>query len=167
MLSAARPIARATGAPSTPRPTASPGGPLNLTPERVSMRVFLRSKLHHLTVTEANLEYVGSVTLDEDLMDAADIREFEKVMIVDNTNGARLETYAIPGPRGSGVVCINGAAAHLIAEGDQVILMTFEVTEQPIVPRVILLDGQNRIARRLDDPALQGSKTYEELLRKR
>jgi aspartate 1-decarboxylase len=65
------------------------------------------------------------------------------------------------------VVCINGAAAHLIAEGDQVILMTFEVTEQPIVPRVILLDGQNRIARRLDDPALQGSKTYEELLRKR
>lgn len=130
------------------------------------MRVFLRSKLHHATVTEANLEYVGSVTLDEDLMDAADIREFEKVMIVDNTNGERLETYAIPGPRGSGVVCINGAAAHRIAQGDQVILMTFEVTDQPIVPRVILLDERNRIARRLDNPALQGSKTYDELLRK-
>ena len=131
------------------------------------MRVFLRSKLHHATVTEANLEYVGSVTIDEDLMDAADIREFEKVMIVDNTNGARLETYAIPGPRGSGVICINGAAAHLISEGDQVILMTFEVTDQPLKPRVILLDEHNRISRRLDDPALQGSKTYDELTRGR
>lgn len=130
------------------------------------MRVFLRSKLHHATVTEANLEYVGSVTLDEDLMEAADIREFEKVMIVDNTNGERLETYAIPGPRGSGVVCINGAAAHRIALGDQVILMTFEVTDHPIRPRVILLDEQNRIVRRLENPALQGSKTYDELLRR-
>ena len=116
------------------------------------MRTFLRSKLHHATVTEANLEYVGSVTIDRDLMDQADILPFEKVQVVDNTNGARIETYAIPGPRGSGAICINGAAAHLVRAGDVVIIMTFETADRPPVPTVLLLGEGNRVVRRLDDP---------------
>lgn len=119
------------------------------------MRVFLRSKLHKARVTEANLEYVGSVTIDRDLMEAADLSEYEKVLIVDNTNGARLETYVIPGERGSGVICINGAAAHLVARGDEVIIMAFEVCEAPITPTVVLLDEDNHVLRVLDDPARQ------------
>jgi len=119
------------------------------------MRCYLRAKLHKATVTEARLDYVGSVTIDRDLMDAAQIEPFERVMVVDNTNGARLETYAISGPRGSGVICINGAAAHLVRPGDEVIIMTFEWTERPQPPVVLLLDAANRIARRLDDPANQ------------
>ncbi|MBI5435140.1 MAG: aspartate 1-decarboxylase [Planctomycetes bacterium] len=127
------------------------------------MRIFLRSKLHKATVTEANLAYVGSVTIDRDLMDAADIQEFEKVLIVDNTNGARLETYAIPGERGSGVICINGAAAHLVKKGDEVIIMTFEVTHTPHPPVVVLLDAANRIARRLTDPVREEGVSEENL----
>lgn len=127
------------------------------------MRVFLRSKLHKATVTEANLEYVGSVTIDRDLMDAADIQEFEKVLIVDNTNGARLETYAIPGERGSRVICINGAAAHLVKKGDEVIIMTFEVTNTPRPPIVVLLDKDNRVLRRLTDPAREEGVREENL----
>lgn len=127
------------------------------------MRVFLRSKLHKATVTEANLEYVGSVTIDRDLMDAADIQEFEKVLIVDNTNGARLETYAIPGERGSRVICINGAAAHLVKKGDEVIIMTFEVTHTPRPPIVVLLDKDNRVVRRLTDPAHEEGVREENL----
>ena len=119
------------------------------------MRVFLRSKIHKATVTEANLGYVGSVTIDRAIMEAADIQEFEKVLIVDNTNGARLETYVIPGERDSGVICINGAAAHLVNAGDEVILMTFEVTSTPAVPRVVLLDERNRVVRTLVDPAVE------------
>ena len=127
------------------------------------MRIFLRSKLHKATVTEANLEYVGSVTIDRDLMDAADLAPFEKVMIVDNTNGARLETYAIPGERGSGVICINGAAAHLVRAGDEVILMAFELSKVPLTPRVVLLDKRNRIVKTLDDPAEQEGGLESEL----
>lgn len=127
------------------------------------MRTFLRSKLHHATVTEANLEYVGSVTIDRDLMDQADILPFERVQIVDNTNGARLETYAIPGPRGSGAICINGAAAHLVREGDTVILMTFETAEKPPVPTVLLLGPGNRVVRRLTDPEAQEGELESEL----
>lgn len=85
----------------------------------------LKSKIHRVTVTEANLEYIGSITIDEDLMDAAGIFSGEKVAVVDNTNGARLETYAIPGKRGSGCICMNGAAAHLIKPGDMVIIMAY------------------------------------------
>jgi aspartate 1-decarboxylase len=128
------------------------------------MRVFLRSKLHKARVTEANLEYVGSVTIDLDLMEAADLQEYEKVLIVDNTNGARLETYVIPGARGSGVICINGAAAHLISQGDEVIIMAFEITGQPRPPVVVLLDEHNRIVRTLDDPARQEGGLEIELL---
>ncbi|MEM6673183.1 MAG: aspartate 1-decarboxylase [Planctomycetota bacterium] len=114
------------------------------------MRQFLRAKIHRATVTEANLDYVGSVTIDVELMDRVDIAPYEKVLIVDNTNGARLETYAIPGPPGSGIIGINGAAAHLVHEGDQVILMAFGYAEKPELPKQILVDAENRYARDLE-----------------
>ena len=85
----------------------------------------LKSKIHRVRVTEANLDYVGSITIDEDRMDAAGIVAGEKVQVVDNTNGARLETYTIPGRRGSGEICMNGAAAHLMHPGDTVIIMAY------------------------------------------
>ncbi len=85
----------------------------------------LKSKIHRVQVTEANLEYIGSITIDEDLIEAAGILPNEKVTVVDNTNGARLETYVIPGKRGSGCICINGAAAHLVNVGDTVIIMAY------------------------------------------
>ena len=85
----------------------------------------LKSKIHRVRVTEANLDYVGSITIDEDLMDASGIVAGEKVQVVDNTNGARLETYTIPGRRGSGEICMNGAAAHLMHPGDTVIIMAY------------------------------------------
>ena len=111
------------------------------------MRQFLRAKIHRATVTEADLDYMGSVTLDSELMERVDIAPYEKVLIVDNTNGARLETYAIPGPAGSGVVCINGAAAHLVRKGDQVILMAFGIGDEAGTPKQILVDEQNRYVR--------------------
>ena len=85
----------------------------------------LKSKIHRVRVTEANLDYVGSITIDEDLMEAAGLVSGEKVQVVDNTNGARLETYTIPGKRGSGEICMNGAAAHLMRPGDIVIIMAY------------------------------------------
>ena len=85
----------------------------------------LKSKIHRVTVTEANLDYIGSITIDEELMKAANIYAGEKVQIVDNTNGARIETYVIPGKQGSGCICINGAAAHLVHVGDTVIIMAY------------------------------------------
>lgn len=85
----------------------------------------LKSKIHRVQVTEANLEYIGSITIDEDLMEASGIFAGEKVSVVDNTNGARLETYVIAGKRGSGCICMNGAAAHLIHVGDTVIIMAY------------------------------------------
>ncbi|MEM1449110.1 MAG: aspartate 1-decarboxylase [Planctomycetota bacterium] len=113
------------------------------------MRQFLRAKIHRATVTEANLEYMGSVTIDSDLMERVDIAPYEKVLIVDNTNGARLETYAIPGPPGSGTICINGAAAHLVRTGDQVILMAFGIGDRPEPPKQILVDAENRYVREI------------------
>lgn len=111
------------------------------------MREFLRAKIHRATITEADLEYMGSVTIDVELMDRIDLAPYEKVLIVDNTNGSRIETYAIPGEAGSGVVCINGAAAHLVQRGDQVIIMAFELSDTPIKPKQILVDEQNRYVR--------------------
>jgi aspartate 1-decarboxylase len=113
-------------------------------------RTVFKSKLHRATVTEACLNYVGSITIDEDLMDAADIYVNEKVQVVNNNNGARLETYVIPGERGSGVICLNGAAARLVQPGDKVIIITYAmVTDQEakqLKPTVVFLDEQNRIA---------------------
>lgn len=119
------------------------------------MRQFLRAKIHKATITEANLDYVGSVTIDSELMARVDLAEYERVLVVDNTNGARLETYAIPGPPGSGVICMNGAAAHHVRKGDEVILMAFEYGDRPRAPRQILVDRHNRYVRDLD-PAERG-----------
>ena len=115
------------------------------------MRQFLRAKIHKATVTDADLAYIGSVTLDPDLMDLVGIEQYEKVLIVDNTNGARLETYALTGTRGSGEVCINGAAAHLVSRGDEVIIMTFEYGEEPRRPKQILVDENNQFVREIGD----------------
>ena len=113
------------------------------------MRWILRSKIHKATVTEANLDYNGSITIDEDLIDRAGLWPGERVLVVDNTNGARLETYVMVGDRGSGVICMNGAAAHLIKVGDQIIVMGFELTDAPVTPSNILVDENNRFARYL------------------
>ena len=115
------------------------------------MRFLLRSKIHNDYVTEANLAYIGSITIDEDLMDAVGLWEGEKVLVVSNTSGARLETYVITGERGSGKIAMNGAAAHLIAEAEQIIIMGFELTPDPIVPRVVLVDRENKLDRYLSE----------------
>ena len=117
------------------------------------MRSVLKSKIHKAIVTEANLEYVGSITIDEDLIDAVDLWVNERVMVVSNTTGARLETYVIAGPRGSGVICVNGAAAHLVNEGEEIIIMGFELVKEPIEPKVILVDKQNRLIKHLKEKA--------------
>jgi aspartate 1-decarboxylase len=110
----------------------------------------MKSKIHRATVVEANVDYMGSITIDRDLMDAAGLLEFEQVHVVDVDNGARLETYVIEGPRGSGVICMNGAAAHLIHEGDLVIIISYAVYEDQEAklhePRVVHVDAHNRIA---------------------
>ncbi len=113
------------------------------------MRQFLRAKIHKATVTEADLSYVGSVTIDSELLERVGISEYEKVLIVDNTNGARLETYALNGEPGTGTLCINGAAAHLVQKGDEVIIMAFEYADSPVTPRQILVDEHNRFVREL------------------
>ena len=109
----------------------------------------LKSKIHCATVTEANLQYMGSITIDRDLMDAAGILENERVQVVDNNNGARLETYVIPGARGSGVICLNGAAARLAQPGDVVIIMAYalfpEAEARSYAPTVVMVDEKNRI----------------------
>ncbi|SDO92621.1 L-aspartate 1-decarboxylase [Klenkia soli] len=121
------------------------------------MRTMLRSKIHRATVTQADLHYVGSVTVDEDLMDAADLLPGEQVAIVDVTNGARLETYVIPGRRGSGVLGINGAAAHLVHPGDLVILISYGLMDDAEakghLPRVVHVDAANRVVELGADPA--------------
>jgi aspartate 1-decarboxylase len=115
-------------------------------------RTFLKSKIHRATVTHADLEYEGSVSIDEDLLEAAGIWEYEAVHVWNLTRGTRLQTYAIRGERGSGVICINGAAAHLNQPGDQVILASFAELEEPearaFKPTVVLVDRQNRIVAR-------------------
>ena len=120
-------------------------------------RTMLKSKIHRATVTQADLHYVGSVTVDRDLMDAADLLPGEQVAIVDIDNGARLETYVIEGPRGSGIIGINGAAARLVHTGDLVILISYvSVTDaeaRTLVPRVVFVDAENRISGVSGDPA--------------
>ena len=111
------------------------------------MRWLMRSKIHNATVTEANLAYVGSITIDEDLMDKVELWPGERVLVVSNTSGARLETYVIAGERGSGDICMNGAAAHLIGEGEQIIVMGFELSAALLTPKAALVDGANRFVR--------------------
>jgi aspartate 1-decarboxylase len=115
-------------------------------------RTLFKSKIHRATVTHADLDYEGSVTIDEDLLDAARIWEYEAVHVWNITRGTRLETYALKGERGSGVICINGAAAHLNRPGDLVILATFAEMEESEArthqPTMVMVDGQNRVVAR-------------------
>lgn len=108
------------------------------------MRFILRSKIHKATVTEANLNYVGSITIDEDLIEKAGLWPGEKVLVVSNATGIRLETYVIVGERGSGIICMNGAAAHLIKKDEEIIIMGFELTDKKINPMSILVDKNNK-----------------------
>ncbi|MGZ4032556.1 MAG: aspartate 1-decarboxylase [Tumebacillaceae bacterium] len=112
-------------------------------------RTMMKSKIHRATVTEANLNYVGSITIDQDILDAVDILENEKVQIVNNNNGARLETYVISGKRGSGVICLNGAAARLVQPGDTVIIISYASMSNEEAkqhqPIVALMDKDNTI----------------------
>jgi aspartate 1-decarboxylase len=115
------------------------------------MRIYLRSKIHKATITEANLHYVGSITIDEHLMELANLSEYEKVLVVDNTNGQRLETYIITGKKNSGTIGINGAAALLMHQGDEVIIMSFQMTDRPKKPINILVDRKNKFVKFLKE----------------
>lgn len=118
------------------------------------MRIMMKSKIHCATVTEANLNYVGSITIDEDILNEVDILAHEKVQIVNNNNGERFETYVIAGERGSGVVCLNGAAARLVQKGDIVIIIAYaNVNESELTtfkPKVALVDEANKVSQLLD-----------------
>ncbi|HLI87688.1 MAG TPA: aspartate 1-decarboxylase [Ktedonobacteraceae bacterium] len=113
------------------------------------LRTMCKGKIHRATVTQADLNYVGSITVDQDLLDAANIYPYEKVQVVNVTNGSRLETYTIAGARGSGVICLNGAAARLTAVGDLVIIMSYgmfsEEEIQSLTPRIVFVDERNSI----------------------
>ncbi|KON87261.1 aspartate decarboxylase [Sporosarcina globispora] len=113
-------------------------------------RTMMNGKIHRATVTEANLNYVGSITIDTDIIEAVGMAPNEKVQIVNNNNGARFETYIIPGERGSGVICVNGAAARLVQEGDIVIIISYALVPDEKVPyhepKVAIMDSGNRIA---------------------
>lgn len=111
------------------------------------MRWFLRSKIHKARVTQACLDYVGSITIDERLVKLAGLLEGERVLVVSNTSGARLETYVILGAPGSGEICMNGAAAHLIKAGEEIIVMGFELADSTIEPACILVDARNAFVR--------------------
>lgn len=118
------------------------------------MRVVLRSKIHRAYITECNEDYVGSILIDQELMERVDLWEYEKVLICDVTNGNRFETYAIAGARGSGVVSVQGAAAKLVDKGDCIIIMSFDVTEEPVEPKMILVNESNEFVEYL------GAKHY-------
>ena len=109
----------------------------------------LKSKIHRVKVTDANLEYIGSITIDEDLMDAANIIEFEKVQVVNNNNGERLETYVIKGERGTGIICLNGAAARKVQKGDILIIVSYIQIDlesaRSFKPAIIFPDQHNRL----------------------
>jgi aspartate 1-decarboxylase len=118
------------------------------TEEMPMRRIMMKSKIHRATVTQANLEYVGSITIDQDLMDLADLLPNERVQIVDNNNGNRLETYVIEGERGSGVIGLNGAAARLVYPGDHIIIISYadmdDAEARSYEPTVLFVDDQNR-----------------------
>jgi aspartate 1-decarboxylase len=113
------------------------------------MRWILRSKIHKAIVTEADVNYNGSIAIDQDLIERAGFMPGEKVLVVSNTTGERLETYVIIGKRGSGEICMNGAAALVIKSGEEIIIMGFELTSEPIDPTIILVDKANKFLKRL------------------
>lgn len=113
----------------------------------VKLRWFVRSKITHAIVKKADVNYIGSITIDEDLIEKSGMMIGEKVLVVSNTSGTRLETYIIAGTRGSGIVGMNGAAAHLIKVGEEIIIMGFELSDQPILPKIVLVDPQNKFVK--------------------
>jgi aspartate 1-decarboxylase len=125
----------------------------------VILRVLLRSKIHRAFITECNEDYIGSILIDGELMERVDLWEYEKVLICDITNGNRFETYAIAGERGSGVMSVQGAAAKLVDKGDCIIVMSFDVSEDPIDPKMILVNEDNEFVEYL------GIENYAEQMR--
>lgn len=113
------------------------------------MRSLLRAKIHRATITEADIEYVGSITIDSSLLEMVDIWPGERVLISDLENGNRFETYVVAREANSGIIGVNGGAARLVNTGDKIIIMAFEITDQPIQPKVILVDDDNRFVRSL------------------
>jgi aspartate 1-decarboxylase len=119
------------------------------------LRNLLRSKIHRAYITSTDADYIGSIIIDRDLMDRADLWDYEKVLICDVTNGNRWETYVLPGDRGSGRVSVQGAGARLCEAGDCVIILSFEVSDRPIEPRMILVDRDNRFVEYLEGVAVE------------
>ncbi|MFQ5864490.1 MAG: aspartate 1-decarboxylase [bacterium] len=113
------------------------------------MRWVIRSKIHKATVTEANVDYIGSISIDEELIEKAGLWPGEKVLVSSITSGARLESYVIVSEPGSGKICMNGAAAHLIKAGEEIIIMGFELTDKPVKPKIILVDKNNKFVKYL------------------
>lgn len=117
-------------------------------------RTMMKSKIHRARITEANLNYVGSITIDQDILDAVDILAHEKVQIVNNNNGQRLETYVIPGERGSGIICLNGAAARLVQKDDIIIIIAYALVKEEQLssfkPKVAIMNEQNEIDKLID-----------------
>ena len=120
------------------------------------LRQFLRAKIHRATVTEANLDYIGSITVDSSLLAKVGMCAGELVHVWNITNGSRLETYIIEGTPGSGVICMNGAGAHLMNAGDQVIIAAFALADEPVTAKVILVDEKNRFERYLSSQPGRG-----------
>ena len=122
-------------------------------------RTMCKGKIHRATVTQANLNYIGSITIDQNLLEASDIYPYEKVQVVNVSNGSRLETYAIAGARGSGVICLNGAAARLNSEGDIVIIISYgqynEEEIRALVPHVVFVDENNAITEKKEVPLIE------------
>ncbi len=122
-------------------------------------RTMCKGKIHRATVTQANLNYIGSITIDQNLLEASNIYPYEKVQVVNINNGSRLETYAIAGARGSGVICLNGAAARLTAEGDIVIIISYgqynEEEIRALVPQVVFVDENNQLTEKKDVPLIE------------
>lgn len=115
------------------------------------MRFYMHAKIHQATVTQADLNYVGSITIDRDLLEMSGLQVHEKVLVVSNTSGSRLETYVIAGEAGSGTICMNGAAAHLIKKGEEIIIIGFELAEQAPKAKCVLVDKNNHFVRYLNE----------------
>jgi len=140
------PAALAAHPPRPNAPGASTSGETRFETNKMRLRTICTSKIHHATVTEANVAYIGSIGIDADLLELADIRPGEKVGVWNVNNGARIETYAIPAPRGSGEIIVNGAAARHFEVGDRVIIVAFSLTDEEIQPRMLVVGERNEFA---------------------
>lgn len=114
------------------------------------MRWYLRSKIHKATVTDSNIDYIGSITIDKELIEKAGFKKGEKVAVWDITNGERLETYIIEGEKNSGIICMNGASAKKIKKGDKIIIVGFELSDTEIKPKIVLVDEKNKFIKYLE-----------------